>query len=118
MCPPLPPRTWTFVSAVQTILEQRPELFDSHAQPAQDPLNPWRGEDRDSSLEPAPDASELVLHRLTPPMLVGLAAIAARTQNLAWDIQAFEQLGQSWATWLIWLVRAYGFALLCPKKTD
>ena len=28
------------------------------------------------------------------------------------------QLGQGWATWLLWLIRVYGFALLCPKADE
>ena len=48
-------------------------------------------------------------------MLGALRQIAADIPTLAWDLQALGHLGQEWATWLLWLLPVYGFALLCPE---
>ena len=51
-------------------------------------------------------------------MLKALSIIAEKVPEIGWDLPALVQLGQRWATWLLWLFRVYGFALLCPRADE
>ena len=113
--------------AVLKVLHTTPHVFNSWVNDVADSEGPaappWPPDPSVPFIPPPPGDA----HRAEPPaaairaaipMVQGLAAIARGTPGLAWDVALFEQLGQGWATWMLWLFRNYIFALFLPGEGD